>query len=331
MRPAWRALALLFSIGSGLALVGLAGGVLATRLLDAPGPLAGEVTLVLPRGEGVGEVGRRLADAGVVDDAWGFQAAAALLRVERRLQAGEYRFPAGETMRRVLGRIASGDTLVRRLVVPEGLAVHGVLALLAAAEGLEGPLPANVVEGALAPDTYHYRHGDRREALVQRMRSAQERLLGELWASRRPDLPFATPAEALVLASIVEKETALPEERRRVAAVFVNRLARGMRLQADPTVVYALSEGRGELDRPLTRVDLRTPSPHNTYVVDGLPPTPIANPGRAAIAAVLDPLRTDELYFVADGSGWHVFARTLAEHNANVAQIRRRAPAAGSQ
>ncbi|MSP67366.1 MAG: endolytic transglycosylase MltG [Alphaproteobacteria bacterium] len=319
-------MALVFSLASGLALAAAAGVLLAAKLLDAPGPHTAEVTLVLPKGAGIADLGRRLAAAQVVADPLMFRAGAIMLGVARRLQAGEYRFPPRSSLRQVLARIAAGDTLVRRLVVPEGLTTRAVLALLAAAEALEGSVPEGLSEGVLLPEIYHYHHGDQRAVLLQRMRAAQEQALDALWQIRRPGLPFAAPAEALVLASIVEKETALPEERRRIAAVFVNRLLRGMRLQADSTVVYAVTAGQSELDRPLSRADLRLASPYNTYLIDGLPPTPIANPGRAVIAAVLDPLVTDELYFVADGTGGHAFARTLRAHDANVAAARRQQP-----
>ncbi|MFO0295050.1 MAG: endolytic transglycosylase MltG, partial [Rhodospirillales bacterium] len=205
--------------------------------------------------------------------------------------------------------------------IPEGLTNRQVVQLVAKAEGLEGDIVPRP-EGTLMPDTWFYSWGDSRDRLVERQRQAMTRLLQELWRQRAPNLPLKSPQEALILASIVEKETAIPEERPRVAAVYINRLRRGMRLQADPTVVYGINDGAGPLDRPITRADLETPHAWNTYLIDGLPPTPIANPGRASIEAVLKPAQTDELYFVADGAGGHVFARTLADHNRNVERLR---------
>ena len=190
-------------------------------------------------------------------------------------------------------------------------------------DGLTGTIDARPLEGALLPETYHYSWGDGRPELIARMRRNMAQVLAELWPGRQSDLPLKTPGEALILASIVEKETAIATERRRVAAVFVNRLRRGMRLQSDPTVVYGVTGGTGRLARALNRQDLAKPTLYNTYRIDGLPPTPIANPGRASIEAVLNPLTTAELYFVADGSGGHAFAKTLAEHNKNVRRWRR--------
>ena len=244
----------------------------------------------------------------------------------RPLRAGEYRFPAGVSARAAMQRMLDGDSMQRRLVVAEGLTAVEVLALVAAAEGLEGEAPP-AAEGALLPETYFYSWGDERAPLVARMAAAMRETLAGLWAARAPGLPLDSAEAALTLASIVEKETALAAERPRVAAVFLNRLRRGMPLQSDPTVIYALTGGDGALDRPLLRADLAAPSPYNTYLNAGLPPGPIANPGRASIAAVLQPAETRELYFVADGQGGHAFAETLDEHNRNVAAWRKlRAP-----
>ena len=287
-----------------------------------PGPLEAPTTLIVPRGEGLEEIARALEAAGVIANALVFVAAARVTGADRGLRAGEYAFRPAMSPREVIALLASGETMIRRLTVPEGLITAAVIDQIRRTEGLEGELPDGIGEGVLLPETYHFSHGDGRDAMIGRMRQAMAEALAELWAGRAPDLPIATPADAVTLASIVEKETAREDERARVAAVFLNRLERGMKLDADPTVVYALTGGVGPLDRPLTRADLKLDHPYNTYRNAGLPPGPIANPGRAAIAAVLNPADTDELFFVADGRGGHVFARTLAEHNRNVARWR---------
>lgn len=293
------------------------------RELERQGPLATETTIILPRGTGLEGIARQLAEAGILDRPQLFLLAARLSDSARHLRAGEYAFPAGISAMGAMELLLSGRTVVRRLTVPEGVTTSQVLDLVAATEGLVGEVGRVPDEGTLLPETYHFSYGDHRGDMVARMAAAMKSAVRELWGGRAADLPFSTRHEALVLASIVEKETALPEERPHIAGVFVNRLKRGMRLQSDPTVVYALTQGAGPLDRPLTRADLEIASPYNTYRVSGLPPTPIANPGRAAIAAALNPLVTDDLYFVANGSGGHVFARTLGEHNHNVALWRR--------
>lgn len=295
---------------------------LAWHLYTRPGPLAAARTLVVPRGAGAMAIARQLEGAGVVGSAHVFALGARLVD-GGALKAGEYTFPAAVSARGAVALLRSGRTVVRRLTVAEGLTVVQVLALLGEAEGLSGDVSTPPAEGSLMPETYHYSHGDSREAVLLRMREAMAQAVDGLWRRRPPDLPLADPQEAVILASIVERETAVPGERPRVAAVFLNRLRLGMRLQSDPTVIYAVSAGGGVLGRPLSRADLADSSPYNTYVHGGLPPGPIANPGEGALAAVLAPLKTDELYFVADGTGGHVFASTLAEHNRNVARWRR--------
>ncbi|HEX6978178.1 MAG TPA: endolytic transglycosylase MltG [Alphaproteobacteria bacterium] len=277
---------------------------------------------MIPRGAGTDQIARLLTERGVIAGPIPFRVGSRLDGTWRELKAGEYAFPAAVSPRAAARLIASGRTVVRRLTLPEGFTTRQAIALLESAEGLHGQIGSVPGEGELLPDTYFYSWGDSRERMLERQRRAMRETLAELWANRAPNLPLATPAQAVILASIVEKETAVPDERPRIAAVFINRLRRGMRLQADPTVIYGLTNGQGPLDRALTRADLETPHPWNTYVISGLPPTPIANPGRAALAAVLNPLQTDELYFVADGSGRHLFARTLAEHNRNVQLFR---------
>lgn len=294
------------------------------RQLDRPGPHGADVTVVLPRGSGARGMAERLVSAGALRQSWLLLAGAVLAEKTAALKPGEYRLPAGASPKAIVALLAEGKTVVRRLTVPEGLTVKQALALVAEAEGLEDAVVEIPPEGSLAPETYNYSWGDARADMVARMRRAQSRLLAELWPQRAPNLPLASPEEALVLASIVERETGVPHERPRVAAVFINRLRKGMKLQSDPTVIYGVSSGMGVMDRPLSRADLQTAMPHNTYVIDGLPPTPIANPGRAALQAVLRPPSTDDLYFVADGNGGHAFSRTLEEHNRNVRRLRER-------
>ncbi len=288
----------------------------------APGPLAEPVNVVIPRGAGLESIARRLAEAGVIADTTLFAVGAQAIGKARGLKAGEYRFPAAVSAQDALGIIERGETVVRQITLAEGLTSVQVAEMLEAADGLEGAVGEVPPEGSLLPETYHYSFGDERAAVVRRMRTSMAEAVARLWEQRAEGLPFETPAQAVTLASIVERETGLPEERGLVAGVFVNRLKRGMRLQSDPTVAYGIAGGDG-LDRPLTRSDLREETPYNTYVIAGLPPGPICNPGLASLQAVLNPTETDYLYFVADGTGGHAFAKTLAEHNRNVVKWRR--------
>ena len=290
---------------------------------DGPGPLQADTVMYIDPGTSMGDIARKLAAEGVIEDSLVFRLGVRLMRVSRELKAGEYLFPATVSMRGVVDILLSGKTVLRRLTLPEGVASAEAAALVDAAEGLAGNLTAVPPEGTLLPETYHYERGDQRNELVERMQEAMRDTLSELWDLRDQSIPLKTPEEALILASIVEKETGVPDERPIVASVFINRLRAGMRLQSDPTVVYGITSGAAPLGRALTRTDLQTASDYNTYQINGLPPGPIANPGRAAIEAVLNPAQTEFLYFVASGDGGHAFAKTLDEHNNNVAKWRK--------
>ncbi len=260
---------------------------------------------------------------GSIHESWQFRGAARLLGEGRNLKAGEYRLAAGASMAEILDMLTAGQTVLRSLTIPEGLTVAQAVVLVAAAEGLREASGAIPAEGYLLPETYYYERGTPADEMIARMGRAMTDLLEELWAGRAPGLPLAAAREALILASIVEKETARAGERARIAAVFLNRLRRNMRLQSDPTVVYALTGGAGPLDRRLKTADLEVDSPYNTYREYGLPPGPIALAGEDSLRAVLHPADTDELYFVADGTGGHAFAKTLAGHQVNVRRWRR--------
>jgi len=289
---------------------------------SAAGPLTAERTVVIPKGSTLPEIAAQLAAAGVVVHPLLLRVAAQVYDPEQPLRSGEYAFATGSTVAQVLELLRSGRTVVRKLTIPEGLTTLQVLQRVRNAEGLDGEIAVTPAEGSLLPATYPYSYGDSRAAMIETMSRTMRQTINKLWANRAPNLPLNTPEEAVTLASIVEKETGVAAERARIAGVFINRLRLGMRLQSDPTVIYAVANGTGPLGRPLTLTDLRTENPYNTYRNAGLPPGPIANPGRAALLAVLQPAATDELFFVADGSGGHVFARTYDEHKVNVSRWR---------
>ena len=289
----------------------------------APGPLADRTVVVIEPGSGLQRIARQLAEAGVLDRPEVFIAMLRYTGEYRDLKAGEYAFDPAISPEAVTGKLVDNDVLSHAVTIPEGLTVYEIFDLLRQNTDLTGDLPEDVAEGSLLPETYHFNRGESRADIVRRMQLSLQAVVAELWENRAAGLPFTTPEEALVLASIVEKETGVASERPHIAGVFVNRLNKGMRLQSDPTVVYALTGGQGPLGRELTRQDWKADNPYNTYQNTGLPPGPIANPGRDAIAAAMKPMQTKDLYFVADGTGGHAFAETLKQHNRNVAAWRK--------
>jgi UPF0755 protein len=287
-----------------------------------PGPLAAEKTLVVERGGGVLGIAAELEKGGIISSANIFAAAATAAGDRGRLKPGEYLFKQAMSMRDVMNLIVSGKFITYKVTVPEGWTTAQALDRLRENEVLVGDISLTPAEGQIMPDTYVFQRGETRDNVIRVMMKANQKLIDELWSERAEDAPVKTPAEALILASIIEKETGVPEERTRVASVFANRLKQGMRLQSDPTIIYGITGGKVKLDRPLTKRDIAEATPYNTYQINGLPPGPIANPGRASIAAALAPARTNDLYFVADGSGGHVFAATLDQHRINVQKWR---------
>jgi UPF0755 protein len=284
------------------------------------GPAVSEKNVVVKPRSGLNAIAEALAGAGVVDNALLFRVAVIRRGRTAQLKAGEYVFPPHASEAQVTDMLVAHKTVEHRITIAEGLTSDAAVALVKADPVLTGSVPV-VPEGSLLPETYLFERGTTRAELIARMHQAQEKLFAEIWPKRKEGLPFMTQDDALKLASIVEKETAVPSERPRIAAVFINRLKAGMKLESDPTIIYGLTKGM-PLGHPLRQSELATPNPYSTYQIAALPPTPICNPGRSAIAAVLNPADTNELYFVADGSGGHAFASNIAEHQKNVAQWR---------
>ncbi|MDH7784805.1 UPF0755 protein [Ochrobactrum sp. 19YEA23] len=291
---------------------------------DGPGPLTDATTFLVKRGAGISEVTNSLEARDIISDGRIFRFGIRAYGHENDLKAGEYAIPAGATMRDVMNILISGKSIMYPLTVPEGLTVKQIFDRISADPILVGDMPKDFPpEGSLFTDTLHFTRGTSRSEIIDRMIASQKKLVGDIWAKRGPDLPVRDINQFVTLASIVEKETGIASERPHVASVFVNRLNKNMRLQSDPTIIYGLFGGAGKpSDRPIFKSDIEKPTPYNTYVINGLPPTPIANPGKAALEAVANPLDTEDLYFVADGTGGHVFSKTLQEHNANVRKWR---------
>jgi len=289
---------------------------------EAPGPLPQDRVVNIPHGSGIRDIADVLTHEGVIDQPWVFIGGVLVLKAREGLKAGEYEFKAHSSLQDVVATIVEGKVVAHQVSIPEGLTSQQIVARVLADDVLTGDIKEIPPEGSLLPDTYNFTRGVTREQMIQRMQQAQQRVVQEIWDHRSPDLPLKTPEQLVILASLVEKETGKSDERSRVAAVFVNRLKQNMRLQSDPTIIYGLVGGKGTLGRPIMKNEISQPTPYNTYVISGLPPGPITNPGRASLEAAANPARTRELYFVADGTGGHVFAETYEQQQRNVARLR---------
>lgn len=287
----------------------------------APGPSPkGAVVLVEP-GDHVSVIAQHLQDAGAISNAQLFSLGLRIRDQQTLLKAGEYWIPPGASMASIAGILISGRSIEHKITAAEGLTSAMIYALVRANPVLVGDAGPEPAEGTLLPETYLFTRGMTRAEMLTHMAKAQKTLVEKLWPARATTLPLTSRAQAIALASIVEKETAIPEERRHIAAVFVNRLKLGMKLQSDPTIIYGISKGY-PLGRGIRESELSKTTPYNTYVIAGLPPTPICNPGKDSIAAVLQPANSSDLYFVANGKGGHVFSASIAQHEQNVAKWR---------
>ena len=301
----------------------MGGSVLSTyRQFVAEGPLSESKEIVIRTGHSLRKIAKHLYREGVVRSPSIFEIGARASGQATSIKAGEYSIPARASAKTVLTVLTSGNTFIRRLVVPEGLTSYQIMNLMDGMYGLVGEVSKEPKNGSLLPDTYYYSYGDTKEDLILRMKNGMERTLAELWTNRSKAVTLKNPQEAVVMASIIEKETSRDSERAHIASVFYNRLAKKMKIQSDPTVIFAITDGKGDLKRPLTYQDLKIDNPYNTYVISGLPKYPISNPGYASLKAVLNPDKTDDLYFVADGKGGHVFSQTYKEHERNVQNYR---------
>src|SRR6201991_1778026 len=305
-------------------MIGAGGGYFYGRQkLEAPGPLQEDKIVNIPARAGMTDIADTLQREGVIDDnRWAFIGSVFALKARSELKPGEYQFQKNASLRDVIGTIVEGKVVQHSVTIPEELTSEQIVARLSENDIFSGSVRELPREGTLLPETYKFPRGTPREQVVQRMQQAHKRVLAEIWERRNQDIPVKTPEQLVTLASIVEKEIGRADERSRVAAVFVNRLKQKIKLQSDPTIIYGLVGGKGTLGRPIKRSEIQQPSPYNTYVVDGLPPGPIANPGRASLEAAANPARTRDLFFVADGTGGHTFTETYDQHQKNVAKLR---------
>ncbi|MGD0764098.1 MAG: endolytic transglycosylase MltG [Roseiarcus sp.] len=287
-----------------------------------PGPLAADKIVVIAREDDGGPIGDQLEREGVVNSAIWFSVMTLLDGSRSALKRGEYAFKAGVSLRQVEDELVSGKVVLHSLTIPEGLTSDQVVQRIRDNDMLVGEIKEPPREGSILPETYKFARGETRQAILAVMERAQAKAVDEIWAKRASDLPIKSPGELVTLASIVEKETGKADERARVAGVFINRLRRHIKLESDPTIVYGLAFGKGSLGHPISKAELEQATPYNTYIISGLPPGPIANPGRAALEAAANPAATKELFFVADGTGGHAFAETLDQHLKNVARWR---------
>jgi len=291
--------------------------------IEAPGPLQEDKIVNIPSRAGMTDIADILQREGVIDNnRWAFIGSVFALKARSELKPGEYLFQRNASLRDVIGTIVEGKVVQHAVTIPEGLTSEQIVARLSENDIFSGSVRELPREGTLLPETYKFPRGTPREQVISRMQQAQKRVVAEIWERRNLDTPIRTADQLVTLASIIEKETGKADERSRVAAVFVNRLRQKIKLQSDPTIIYGLVGGKGTLGRPIKRSEILQPSPYNTYVIDGLPPGPIANPGRASLEAAANPARTRDLFFVADGSGGHAFSDTYDQHQKNVAKLR---------
>ena len=305
-------------------MIAVGGGYIYGRQkIEAPGPLQEDKIVNIPARAGMTDIADILQREGVIDNnRWAFIGSVFALKARSELKPGEYSFQKNASLRDVIGTMVEGKVVQHAVTIPEGLTSEQIVARLSDNDIFAGTVREIPREGTLLPETYKFPRGTTRDQVIARMQQTQKRVLAEIWERRNPDVPVKTPEQLITLASIVEKETGKADERSRVAAVFVNRLRQKIKLQSDPTIIYGLVGGKGTLGRPIKRNEIQQPSPYNTYVVDGLPPGPIANPGRASLEAAANPARTRDLFFVADGTGGHAFTETYDQHQKNVAKLR---------